>query len=77
MAFTGKDLLDMGYSPGSWFKDAIAVANRLLEECKSLDEIRPQIDALAPAPFTALRAEKKYGVQGVFDSNGSTSLSHN
>jgi len=32
----------MGYSPGSWFKDAIAAANRLLDEGKSLDEIRPQ-----------------------------------
>jgi tRNA-splicing ligase RtcB (3'-phosphate/5'-hydroxy nucleic acid ligase) len=64
MAFTGKDLLDLGYTPGSWFKDAIALANKLLSEGKSLDEIRPQIDALAPAAFTALRGpgELSFGV---------------
>lgn len=55
MNITGKDLIDWGYEPGSWFKDAIAAAN-------NSDDPKSAILPFIPAPKIPLRAhgEKPY-----------------
>src|SRR5688572_11221247 len=44
---TGKTLMEWGYEPGPWFKDAIAAAN-------ASDDPRAVVAAMAPKPVEAV-----------------------
>ncbi|MEL7543475.1 MAG: RtcB family protein [Pseudomonadota bacterium] len=52
MALTGKDLIDMGYEPGAWFKTALLEAN---ERNLSGGMLRSFLDAQKPAAKLPLR----------------------
>lgn len=52
----GQTLIDWGYKPGSWFKDAIAAAQSVVEAGGDADAIRQAVDRCAPAPAIPLRA---------------------
>ncbi len=64
MSFTGKDLIGLGFEPGTWFKDALPAANKMLAEGKSLDEIKLAVAQFTPPPARGLRApgETSFGV---------------
>jgi tRNA-splicing ligase RtcB (3'-phosphate/5'-hydroxy nucleic acid ligase) len=59
MTFTGKDLIELGYKPGQWFKDALLHANALLAQGASTGEIEAEIAKFAPPPPLTLRAAGK------------------
>ncbi|MGI9423051.1 MAG: RtcB family protein [Hyphomicrobiaceae bacterium] len=50
---TGKDLIDLGYEPGAWFKDALAHINQ--HELTG-DDLRAFLESRAPPPKLALQA---------------------
>jgi tRNA-splicing ligase RtcB (3'-phosphate/5'-hydroxy nucleic acid ligase) len=52
MAITGKDLVEMGYEPGAWFKDAISHAN---SAGLAGDDLIAYLDAQKPAPKIGLQ----------------------
>ncbi len=64
MSFTGKDLIGLGFEPGTWFKDALPAANKMLAEGKSLDEIKLAVAQFTPPPARGLRApgETSFGI---------------
>lgn len=60
MTFTGKDLVNWGYVPGSHFKEAIAAANNALRSGASEAGIRAAIDATLPPPTIPLKESGTY-----------------
>ena len=56
MTITGQTLLDLGYKPGSWFKPAIAAAERARASGGDESAIRAAIEAQMPPPTIPLRA---------------------
>lgn len=51
---TGKTLIELGYSPGSWFKGAIERANQAVREGASEAEVATLIAACAPVPVQTM-----------------------
>ncbi len=51
---TGQDLLDLGYKPGKWFKEALAHAN---QQQLAGHELRAYLDGMSPGPEVALLAQ--------------------
>lgn len=55
MEVTGKTLIELGFTPGKWFAEALPEAQRLAAEGASLADIRARVAAFVPAPKAELR----------------------
>lgn len=63
---TGNDLIGWGYSPGAWFKPALARANELFTAGESLDAVRAAIADFVPAPVETISPRETPLSYGVF-----------
>lgn len=52
---TGQHLIEWGYTPGPWFKQAIAEANRLYSGGADVRDVRLALDGYAPSPVATLQ----------------------
>ena len=61
---TGKQLIEWGYSPGTYFKDALPAANAVAEAGGDMAAIRSAVDKFVPPPTIPLRpsSELQYHV---------------
>ena len=55
MPITGQTLKDMGYTPGPWFKAAIAAAEDVRRRGGDEAALRRAVEACAPPPTVPLR----------------------
>lgn len=56
MSYTGNDLISWGFEPGPWFKNALAVLNRLDQDPKfTLEDAKKEAALWQPEPLMELR----------------------
>jgi RNA-splicing ligase RtcB len=66
MSFTGKDLIEMGFEPGPWFKDAIQAGSDMRARGASDEEIARVLAKYRPPEKIAMRDKETIGTYRTF-----------
>ena len=57
MSYTGKNLIDWGFTPGPWFPDAITRANELAKEGTPVEDIVQALKEFSPPEKLKMRTD--------------------
>ncbi len=64
---TGSDLIAWGYTPGPWFKAALARANALQDSGEDIDTIQSELATFAPEPVELIRRRERDELSATFN----------